>query len=106
MDLRGEVASPSEFVLLGNQDEDFSTTAVNSDGRWIATSLADDTVQLWDLEANDSKTFSRVQQPFAGTRACLRRESSVPRTVGQKVNRHRLHKLCVLCVWINLAELQ
>ena len=43
-----------------SRDEDFSTTAVSSNGRWIATSLADNTVQLWDLEATESKMYSRV----------------------------------------------
>ena len=72
----------SPFVLRGQHDDgEFSRTAISSDGRWIATTTTgnDDIndgdpqsdsqgsrlsrqrhVQLWDFEAKDPSTYSRV----------------------------------------------
>lgn len=62
-EVQGEDPASFPFVLNSQADDVDSATAISSDGRWIATEIQTNSVQLWDMEATDSNAYVRILQP-------------------------------------------
>ena len=69
-DLGARSPESAPLVLYGGDKGTYSECAISSNSRWIANSLANGGVRVWDLAARDLSRFSRVL-PWKGQRARL-----------------------------------
>ena len=59
-DLNAADPASSPFVLRGNGNDIFSTSAISSDGRLIATATEGDNIRLWSIDSDTIIKASRI----------------------------------------------